>query len=348
MKRRQFLQLGALGGLLSIGACATMPWGRGNPYYSGPVSSHFDGKRFFNPGGTPPNGFDDFLKWQFGGGKVGWPDNVAISPAKPDTQVQDLRVTMVGHASVLIQIAGRNILTDPVWSYRASPFSFAGPARVTSPGIAFDALPPIDAILLTHNHYDHLDVDTLARLNKRFSAPVITSLGNDTIIRNAVSDIDIRVADWGDVVQIANLSFTLTPCHHWSARGARDRSCALWSAFLIDSPVGRVFHIGDTGFDNGNPYRNLPEDIRLAILPIGAYAPRWFMKSQHQNPAEAVAGFRISGAHYAVGHHWGTFQLTNESREEPPELLVKALNDAAITEGRFRPLSPGDQWDIPI
>lgn len=347
MKRRQLLKLGALSSLLSIGACASIPWVRGNPYYSGPVSDHFDGNRFFNPGGIPPSGFGDFLKWQFGGGKAAWPENVAVSAAKPETRVQDLRVTMVGHATLLIQIAGLNILTDPVWSYRASPVGFAGPARVTSPGIAFDALPPIDAILITHNHYDHLDIDTLARLHKRHNAPVITPLGNDTIIRDAVSDSDIRVADWGDRVELANLSITLTPCHHWSARGASDRSYALWSAFLIDSPAGRVFHVGDTGFDNGNPYRNLPEDIRLAILPIGAYAPRWFMKPQHQNPAEAVDGFRISGARHAVGHHWGTFQLTNESREEPSKLLVKALRDADIKEDRFRPLAPGDQWDIP-
>jgi L-ascorbate metabolism protein UlaG (beta-lactamase superfamily) len=351
MNRRRFILAGLLA---AIGGAAWAGRPRGNPYYQGPLSDHFDGTRFFNPGGTPPKGFSDFLRWQFGGGRVAWPASVATAPpARPEARVADLRVTMVGHATLLIQMDGVNILTDPVWSDRASPVGFAGPKRVTAPGIAFDDLPPIDLILLSHNHYDHLDTATLARLNARFGCPVITPLGNDTILRDAVPGIDARAHDWGDAVALGPLTVHLAPCHHWSARGTRDRSMALWAGFVIAGPAGRVLHIGDTGYDGGRPYRDLPGSdtssgpLRLAILPVGAYAPRWFMAPQHQDPAEAVAGFRQSGAAWAIGHHWGTFQLTNEGREAPLDDLAAALADQGVAPERFRALAPGQVWDVP-
>ncbi|KIT14483.1 MBL fold metallo-hydrolase [Jannaschia aquimarina] len=345
--RRRFLKFGSLGGLLGAAACAVQTDGRRNPYYSGPVSDHFDGTRFFNPGGTPLKGVGDLLRWRFGSDQADWPSAVPVRQTRPEPRVTDLRVTMVGHATLLIQAGGLNLLTDPVWSTRASPFSFAGPARVTAPGIAFEALPPIDAVLLTHNHYDHLDIETLRRLHAAHRMPVITPLGNDTILAEAIEGIDVRPGDWGDMHDVGDARVTLTPCHHWSARGTRDRLMALWSAFLIQTPAGRIFHIGDTGFDDGRPFRGLPEDIRLAILPIGAYAPRWFMKPQHQDPREAVEGFAITGARHAIGHHWGTFQLTDEAREEPPATLTEALAAKGIAPDRFRPLGPGEAWDVP-
>ena len=348
--RRRLLTLAGLGSALGVAACAVQSARSGdgrNPYYAGPASDHFDGTRFFNPDGEAPRGFGDLLRWQFGGGKAEWPDAVPVTQARPGATVDDLRVTMVGHATMLVQVAGRNILTDPVWSRRVSPFDFIGPARVTAPGLAFDALPRIDAVLLSHNHYDHLDVDTLARLHAAHGMPVVTPLGNDTILRDAVPGIDARAGDWGDAVDVAGLTVRLTPCHHWSARGTRDRSMALWAAFVVETPTGRIFHVGDTGFHGGRPYRGLPEDIRLAILPIGAYAPRWFMAPQHQDPDEAVEGFAICGARHAVGHHWGTFQLTNEARDEPPARLRAALAARGIGADRFRPLAPGEAWDVP-
>lgn len=332
---------------LGATACAVQRTS-GNSYYSGPISDHFDGEKFFNPGGTPPSGFRDLLRWQLEGDRADWPNAVAVTQTKPDARVDDLRVTMVGHATVLIQIAGLNILTDPVWSSRASPFSFAGPARVTAPGIAFDNLPPIDVVLLSHNHYDHLDISTLRRLHGRFQMPVLTPLGNDTILRDAIDGIDVRVGDWDDVLEVPGLRARLLQCHHWSARGTRDRSAALWAAFALETSVGKIFFVGDTGYDNGRPYevaaRHGP--YRLAILPIGAYAPRWFMRYQHQNPEEAVAGFAACNAAYALSTHWGTFQLTNEAREEPPMKLTEALTAANIAPERFRALPPGAQWDV--
>jgi L-ascorbate metabolism protein UlaG (beta-lactamase superfamily) len=352
MNRRSFFKrstLLALGGALAAtGAFALSP--ARNRYYSGPPSHNFDGTRFFNPGGAAPKGFADVLKWQTGGGRTAWPEAIAITPTKPADKVDDMTITMVGHATLLVQVAGLNLLTDPVWSLRASPFSFAGPKRATVPGIRFEHLPRIDAVLLTHNHYDHLDLETLARLKAAHDPLVITPLGNDAIIRDAVPDMRVQTGNWGNTARIGPTTVHFEPCHHWSARGARDRSMALWSAFVIDTPAGRIHHIGDTGFDQGRPYRHIPEKhgkIRAAVLPVGAYEPRWFMRDQHQDPAEAVEGFILSGAAHAVGHHWGTFQLTNEGRDAPPRELAAALAKRGLSTDRFRPLAPGEAWAIP-
>lgn len=348
MNRRRLLALIAAGATATAtGAFALSPRNR---YYSGPPAHNFDGTRFFNPGGAPPKGFGDLLKWQTGGNRARWPEGIAITPARPAARVDDLTITMVGHATLLIQVAGLNLLTDPVWSLRASPFSFAGPRRATVPGIRFEDLPKIDAVLLTHNHYDHLDTGTLQRLHATHDPLVITPLGNDTIVRDAVPSMRIETGNWGDTLAVANATVHFEPCHHWSARGTRDRSMALWSAFVIDTPRGRIHHIGDTGFDQGRPYRHLPDKhgpIRAAILPVGAYEPRWFMRDQHQNPAEAVEGFLLSGARHAVGHHWGTFQLTDEARNAPLAALSEALRSKGIDAARFRPLAPGEAWEIP-
>ncbi|GEO85873.1 MULTISPECIES: MBL fold metallo-hydrolase [Alphaproteobacteria] len=326
-----------------------------NPYYTGPVSDHFDGKRFFNPEGVEPGGVRDLIKWRTNGQRARWPKRVnhATGPASPKDRIggEDLRVTMVGHATLLIQVAGLNILTDPVWSKRVSPFSFAGPKRVIEPGIAFDDLPPIDIVLVTHNHYDHLDLATLARLEAEHAPHIITPLGNDTIIHRALPDAKISAVDWGDRLDYwDDVTIDAEPCHHWSARGLRDRRMALWAAFVITTPAGKIYHIGDTGFHDGVNYRAAAEkhgSFRLAGLPIGAYEPRWFMKGQHQNPAEAVAGFGLCKASHAVGHHFGTFQLTDEAIEAPVADLAEALSAARIDPGRFRPLRPGEAFDVP-
>ncbi|WP_022704597.1 MBL fold metallo-hydrolase [Pseudorhodobacter ferrugineus] len=320
------------------------------PYHNGPASDHFDGKRFFNPGGSQPRGFGDLLKWKLGSNPAEWPDTVAVTPRMPAPRVADMTVTMIGHATLLIQTAGLNILTDPVWSDRASPVAFAGPKRTTAPGVDFNALPKIDIVLLSHNHYDHLDIDTLARLHQTHAPHIITPLGNDAIIHAAIPQAKITRGDWGQMAQHGPLNVHFEPCHHWSARGTRDRSMALWAAFVIDGPKGKILHIGDTGFDHGRPYRDLPArhgKLRAAILPIGAYEPRWFMRDQHQNPDEAAMGFALSGAAHGIGHHWGTFQLTNESRDAPLTALTAALEKHKIPSARFRPMAPADTWAIP-
>jgi L-ascorbate metabolism protein UlaG (beta-lactamase superfamily) len=325
---------------------------KSNPYYSGPKSDHFDGTRFFNPEGMTPHGLKELVKWKLEP-VAKWPSRAENprAPAEPPKRVDggDIRVTAIGHATMLIQTAGLNILTDPVWSERASPLSFAGPKRKRAAGISFEALPDIDLVLLSHNHYDHLDLSTLKRIHKRHGAKVITPLGNDQIIHSKVSDMAIATGDWNDVVEHGPLRIHFERCHHWSARGVFDRSMALWAGFTIETPERRIFHIGDTGFDHGRPYelaKSRHGGFDLAILPIGAYEPRWFMKDQHQNPDEAIRGFEILDAAHGIGHHWGTFQLTNESMQDPVQKLTEAMEERGILAHRFRALEPGEHWDL--
>lgn len=253
---------------------------------------------------------------------------------------------MVGHATLLIQVAGVNILTDPVWSKRVSPLSFFGPKRVTEPGITFDQLPDIDVVLLSHNHYDHLDQTTLRRLQAAHGPLMVMPYGNDTIVRKSVPDAKIKLGDWQDTLQVTpEISVILTPANHWSARGIRDRRMALWSGFWINTPNSQIWFAGDTGYGDGALFH----DIRLrhgrpdiAIIPIGAYEPRWFMADQHVDPAESVRIFEDVGARQAVGMHWGTFQLTNEARNDPRDHLHASLALAGIDPQQFQTLEPGE------
>ena len=327
-----------------------------NPYYQGPKSGHFNGTRFFNPDGIMPGTLRDVLRWKVFEKAAHWPSEIAspFAGARPERRLapEALRITMIGHASLLIQAAGLNILADPVFSMRASPVRFAGPRRKNPPGVALDDLPPIDLILVTHNHYDHLDLDTLKDLERRHHAPILTPLGNDTIIRRAVPHAKFLVTDWNDRTDFDNGVIIHTePCHHWSARGSRDRRMALWAAFVIETPHGKIYHIGDTGFHDGINYdamRRKHGGFRHANLPIGAYEPRWFMKGQHQNPDEAVEGMKRANIAHAAGHHWGTFQLTDEAWDAPAEALAAALEREGIASDRFRPLRPGEAMDVPL
>jgi L-ascorbate metabolism protein UlaG (beta-lactamase superfamily) len=320
-----------------------------NKYYQGPSSDHFDGARFFNPDGETPKQFRDLWRWRMGPKPQVWPKTIPLkATATPKANIADLTITMVGHATLLIQFKGLNILTDPFWSDRASPVSFAGPKRVIKPGINFDDLPKIDFILLSHCHYDHMDLATLKRLKLAHDPIVVTPLGNDTIIKS--TGLKTQTLDWAQEKQFGNLTIHCEPCHHWGARGISDRSMALWAAFVLSLGDDKVLFIGDTGFDKGRPYYNLAQKFggfRAAVLPIGAYDPRWFMAGQHQNPAEAVQGFQIINADYAIGHHWGTIQLTNEGRDDPKIELEIALKEQGVESERFRALEAGDVWAIP-
>ena len=325
-----------------------------NRYYSGPTSDHFDGRVFFNPGGVPPGRLRDLLKWRFNGERSKWPASwpSPFAPAVPEPRItgDGLRITMVGHATMLIQTAGLNILTDPVWSARASPFSFLGPKRVCAPGIRFADLPPVDLVLLSHNHYDHMDLATLARLGAAFDPLVVTPLGNDVILRRSLPALRIAAHDWGDVAEHGDVTIHVEPAHHWSARGFGDRRCALWAGFVLETPAGKIYHVGDTGFHDGINYRAAAKKhggFRLAILPFGAYEPRWFMKGQHQDPDEAVEGMMLCNAAHVAGHHWATFQLTDEPIDEPREKLLAALAKRDISADRFRPMRAGEVWDVP-
>jgi L-ascorbate metabolism protein UlaG (beta-lactamase superfamily) len=321
-------------------------------YYAGPVSDHFDGERFFDPRGAPPKGRRDLLRWMvdrhWRATKAPWP---AWAPSpyadRPPARVEGAawRISYVGHASLLIQTAGLNLLCDPVWSMRASPFRFVGPKRVNDPGIAFADLPPIDVVLVSHGHYDHLDVVTLSRIAAAHRPRVITPLGNDAIMRDHDPAIEAEAHDWDTRVDIdAGVAVTLVSARHWSARNLSDRNMTLWASFVIETPGGIIYFVADSGYGDGSHFRRARErygPVRLAILPIGAYEPRWFMRDQHMNPAESVQALIDCGAEIGLGHHYGTFQLTDEPFDAPLLALAEALKAAEISPERFRALRPG-------
>ncbi|HEV7408641.1 MAG TPA: MBL fold metallo-hydrolase [Bradyrhizobium sp.] len=323
--------------------------------YEGPVSDHFDGRHFFDSDGSPPKSLGEVLRWQFGPDRrrQPWPEWAPSSYADtppPRVTGDKVRLSFVGHASWLIQTSGLNILIDPVWSDRASPFSFAGPKRHNAPGIAFDALPPIDIALVSHGHYDHLDVATLSRLNEKFSPRVITPLGNDATMRSADSAIRAEAFDWHNRIQLGSgVAVTLVPTRHWSARGLFDRNKALWASFVLETPAGKLYIVCDSGYGDGKHFRRVAEahgPLRLAILPIGAYEPRWFMRDQHMNPADAVKALADCRATQALAHHHGTFQLTDEAIDAPITALGEALEAANIPRERFVALKPGQVVEI--
>lgn len=319
---------------------------RSNPYYSGPKTDHFDGLRFFNSAeANTDKGLRDIVRWRCSAPNNPWPKHIDVIPVVPERRADPLTVTMVGHSTVLIQIAGFNLLTDPVWSNRASPFQFAGPRRVAEPGIRFADLPPIDAILLSHNHYDHLDIPTLGKLHTHHAPLIVTPLGNDAIVHRHIPNARIKTGDGGDVFSIGErLDIHIVPANHWSARRLGDRRMALWGGFMLRASETLIYFAGDTGYGTGAIFRNMRQQFGspdLAILPIGAYDPRWFMAAQHVNPREAVQILSDLEARKALGMHWGVFKLTDETRDDPANRLAANLKASGIPLNRFEAMAPG-------
>lgn len=233
-----------------------------------------------------------------------------------------------------------------------APSPSPGPNAWRPPGLALADLPPIDAVLVTHNHYDHLDVATLDALHARGPCRIIVPLGNDTIIKRHNPELMAEAYDWDDRVPLsAEVAVTLAPAHHWSARRFGDRRMAFWAAFVIEAPGGPVYHIGDTAYRDGKIFHEIPARFgrpRLAIIPIGAYEPRWFMRDQHVEPAESVRILEACRAHFAIAHHWGAFRLTAEPIDDPPRRLADALVRAGVAAARFRVQRPGQAFDVPL
>jgi L-ascorbate metabolism protein UlaG (beta-lactamase superfamily) len=323
-------------------------------YYRGPVSGHFDGRHFFNPDDGPRGGTRSpaprFLTRLATGGGAKWPRHVPVRQTLPPARVEGshMLVTWIGHATVLIQTNGLNILTDPVWSDTVSPFPPIGPERARAPGVAFERLPKIDLVLISHNHYDHMDLPTLRRLWARDRPLIVTSLGNDTILRGAGTEA--KALDWGGRLPLAGAASVLVErSHHWGSRWGSDRNRALWSAFTVALPGGNIFFAGDTGWGDGGwaSAAAAHGPFRLAILPIGAYEPRDVMQANHMNPEEAVAAFERLNPRQALGIHWGTFQLTYEAIGDPPRRLQAALATRHIDPRRFIATEVGRSFEVP-
>lgn len=333
---------------------AKIPNIKKRPYYKGPQSDHFDGTKFFNPWDRRKQTLLSFLRWKLTSRPKPWPKHIHNHNFdEPPDQVHGskLRVSFVGHSTVLIQTQNLNILTDPIWSERASPMKRLGPKRVADPGIPFQKLPKIDLILISHNHYDHLDINTILRLWKRDKPKIVTPLGNDSIIKIHQPHIAIETLDWHQSIRISEkLTIYLEPIQHWSARHLWDKNCALWGAFILDTPGGKIYFAGDTGYGNGHIFRNTLAKFhafRLALIPIGAYEPKKFLKYMHMSPEEAVLAHIDLGKPHTMGIHYGTFQLTDEGYEDPVKALASSLQKHHIHENKFQTLKIGEAWFIP-
>lgn len=312
------------------------------PDLAGARGAQRKGRLFLNPDGSA--GGQTFRNlWRLMREDKGtpWPERVENPPFPPPAPPPpgQAAVTFLGHASFLIRFHdGPTLLTDPIWSERCSPFSFAGPKRVRAPGLAFEALPPIDAVLLSHNHYDHCDIPTLKRLHRRDAPRIITGLGNAALLaRHGMRDV-VELDWWRDAPLPGGARARFTPARHFAARGLHDRAHTLWGGFVVTAADGgQIYFAGDSGW--GAHFAEIGQRLGpfgLALIPIGAYAPRWFMQVVHIDPAEAVQAFQALRARRALAMHFGTFKLTQEGIDEPGTGLERARAAAGIPAEDFR------------
>lgn len=304
-----------------------------------PPSDHFDGKRFFNPDvPRSSRGLLEVLRWRLRGGRVAWPNDISNPPyPAPPTELPtgSACITFINHASFLIRFPDAVVLTDPIQSERCSPVQWAGPRRARPPGVLLRDLPRPDIVVLSHNHYDHMDLPTLRELQRLYAPRFVTTLGNATLLRGL--GIDAVELDWWQDVTIGSVHITCTQARHFSARTLFDRNHTLWGGFMLRTEQGQVLFAGDSA--TGSHWRQIharlgPPDV--ALLPIGAYEPRWFMAAAHMDPAEAVEAHHDLQSRQSIGMHFGTFQLTDEAIDAPLEAL------AALKADRFTTLGFGE------
>ncbi len=302
--------------------------------YKGEKVTHFRDGQFLTPTFTDiDKTFRDLLKWNFSKDKpVAWSepygtDTISLTPFDADSS--DVRATFINHATVLIETEKYTLLTDPIFTKRASPFSFMGPARHHDPYVPLSDITSLDYVLISHAHYDHLSVETIRMIEKRFQPVYITPLNNGQFIeRTGVPKERIIELDTALEYVDAKKDFrvVLETAKHWSARGFSDRKRYLWGSFVLESANQRIYFAGDTGYDaHFTDIKNKYGSIDLAILPIGAYEPRWFMKEHHMNPEEAIQAGRDLGEPAVISIHFGTFKLTNEGRYDPERHTKEAL-----------------------
>ncbi|MBC8155383.1 MAG: MBL fold metallo-hydrolase, partial [Bacteroidetes bacterium] len=322
------------------------------PRYTGPVSDHFDGTRFYNLGGAKAKGFAEAIGWmlQRGSTRTPWgPFRTNERYTSPPASVRGnsragnhapVRVTFINHSTVLLQFDGLNVLTDPVYYERTSPFQFVGPKRNRPPGVPLSALPKIDIMLLSHNHWDHLDIDTFKQLCDRDQPKIYCPLGVKSFLEKSGCQ-HITEMDWRQSVPYDQRTrIHCVPAQHFSGRGTFDRNATLWAGFIIDSqPVGKLYFMGDTGY--GPFLKSISEQfgpIRLALIPIGAYKPPSFMAPVHCSPAEAVQIHRDIQSEQSVAIHFGTFSLGDDGDQEPIDALTAALQQTGVPAEQFRAL----------
>ncbi|MFZ2632462.1 MAG: MBL fold metallo-hydrolase [Desulfosalsimonadaceae bacterium] len=337
-KRNIFLLIGSM-----IFSALNRPAAFAAQGYTGPVTDHFDGEKFYNRVNSDFS-LVDLLRFTlpFNFIKEAWPEWIEGTPRKiprPRQTGDEISVTFINHSTLLIQVDGVNILTDPIFSERSSSLSWAGPKRVRSPGVNMEDLPPVDVILVSHNHYDHLDIESLKLLqarNPENQPPLVLSgLGNGRLFEE-IGLTQFKDLDWNQSASYGNVEFVFTETRHRSGRGLTDLNKSLWGGFVIKTRLGNIYFAGDTAY---GPHfaeaRKTHGDFILSLLPIGAYEPRWFMKVAHMNPKDAVAAHLDLKSKKSLGIHFGTFQLTYEGIDQPLIDLKKALKDQRIPDSEF-------------
>jgi L-ascorbate metabolism protein UlaG (beta-lactamase superfamily) len=318
------------------------------PPYVGPISDHFDGNVFHNADPVSLPSFSKGVRYFLGttpGHWDAWRENPPRDEIKPRSQ--SLRVSFINHATTLIQLDSLNILTDPIYSNRPSPVNWMGPTRKLAPGIPLAELPPIDLVVLSHNHYDHTDLPSLDSLAIAHDPTFVVGLGGSGLL-GKIGISKVIELDWGASTRASGVTITGERCRHFSGRGWNDEQKTLWMSYTIEGSAGRIYFAGDTGY--GSQFKVARETyggFDLAILPIGAYNPRWFMETLHLNPSEAVQVHRELGARFSMGIHFGTFRLSEEGQDAPSTELTAAKRHQGIDASAFRTLFPGQAWDIP-
>lgn len=310
-----------------------------------PPSDHYDGKRFHNLEIKDDlKSFWQVMKWKWTARPEEWPETIANQEfpfVTLDSSSQAV-VTFINHASFLIQLPGLNILTDPIYAERASPFSFIGPKRVRAPGINFENLPAVDVVVISHNHYDHLDIETLKRIDGKFHPLFLVPLGDQKFLKEE-GILNVVELDWWNEYRLKDTRIIFTPSQHWSARSLFDKSLSLWGSFYFDNGKSKIYFGGDTGYSSHfKQIKNRYGAPDLSLLPIGAYEPRWFMKNHHMNPEEALKAHLDLESSLSLGMHFGTFQLTDEAMDRPLQDLVFAREALKVPVEKFKTLQEGE------
>lgn len=318
--------------------------------YRGPVSDHFDGERFRSLQPFEKT-LGEVLRWMRHRQRGHWQRDLrpVDAPAPPPRVGEGrLRATFVNQATLLLQADDLNLLTDPVWSERVSPVQWAGPRRYRAPGVRFEDLPPIDVVIVSHNHYDHMDEATLRRLSREHDPVFVTALGNAEIMARWGLRRIVEL-DWGESWTMPNgRCLHAEPAQHWSGRGPTDRNRALWMSCVIETAGGPMYFAGDTGYTGHfNAIRERHGPMRLSLLPIGAYLPRWFMAEQHMDPAEAVQAHLDLRSAFSLGIHYGSFDLADDGQQQPVIDLAAARSGRGIAEEAFEAAAFGIGREFP-
>ena len=317
--------------------------------YKGPITDHFDGTKFKNLSGRPANGFKDVSKYVSKREPDKWSyvrDTEATTRQVPPAEEGRIQYTFINHSTFLIQVDGINILTDPIWSKRCSPVQFAGPTRMRPPGIAFENLPDIDLVLLTHNHYDHLDKLTVKRLIRKHNPSFIVPLGLVPLIKKYGSQ-KVEALDWWQETVFKELVIKATPANHFSSRGLFDRDKTLWAGYIIEGQSKKLYYAGDSGYsDIFKEIGKREGSFDLSFIPIGAYLPKWFMSPIHISPDQSIQVHRDVKSKKSVAMHFGTFPLADDNPQRSKSELVKYRMQAGIAPEDFLIPKEGKIYNI--